>query len=218
MRKEVIGDCELYLGDCTVILPQLPDFDLILTDPPYGLQRFKKGPGRFYSAGEMDWDDKPHRLIFELILQKSKNAIVWGGNNFPLPESEYFFVWDKQQTVTNFASAEIAYTNIKQPAQVFRFSIHQHNKTEKFHPTQKPTRLMEWCISFADGAKTVCDPFMGSGTTGVACARKGLHFTGIEREEKYFGISCKRIEEAYRTRPRLFEAVEKAKIKQQPLF
>lgn len=71
------------------------------------------------------------------------------------------------------------------------------------HPTQKPVRLMELCLDMHPKAKTVCDPFMGSGTTGVACARMGLQFTGIERERKYFDIACRRIEQAY-AQPRLF--------------
>lgn len=144
------------------------------------------------------WDKKPDDTVFELMLKISKHSIIWGANNFNLPVSEYFFVWDKLQTVDNFASAELAYTNLKKPAKVFRYSIHQHNTDEKnkAHPTQKPVPLMEWCMAFAPKAKTVCDPFMGSGTTGVAAVKMGKTFTGIEREPKYFDIACRRIEDS----------------------
>jgi site-specific DNA-methyltransferase (adenine-specific)/modification methylase len=201
-EKIVIGDAELYLGDCMDILPTLDKVELILTDPPYGIKRFEKGYLRFDKTGEyknsITWDKAPEKVFFDFLLSKGENSIIWGANNFELPTSEYFLVWDEQQTVNNFASAELAYTNIKIPAKVFRFSIHQHNKIEKNHPTQKPVDLMAWCINFAPNAQTILDPFMGSGTTGVAAVQMGRKFIGIEREPKYFEIACRRIEDAQR--------------------
>jgi site-specific DNA-methyltransferase (adenine-specific)/modification methylase len=199
---EKIGDATLYLGDCLEILPTLDKIDAVITDPPYGLKRFEKGSLRFDKKNEykdgIKWDKKPPKEFFDMLLNVAPQSIIWGSNNFELPTSEYFLVWDKQQTVDNFASAELAYTNIKIPAKVFRFGIHQHNKIEKDHPTQKPVSLMEWCISFCKDTTTILDPFMGSGTTGVACANMGKTFIGIEKEQKYFDIACKRIENAYR--------------------
>ena len=199
-EKITIGNAELWHGDCREILPTLPVFDLICTDPPYGIKRFEKGSLRFDKKGEykngISWDKAPEKMFFDALFKKSDHLIIWGSNNFDLPTSEYFLVWDKQQTVNNFASAELAYTNIKVPAKVFRFSIHQHNQIEKDHPTQKPVDLMVWCLNFAPAAQTICDPFMGSGTTGVACAQLGKAFTGIERERKYFDIACERIARA----------------------
>ena len=208
--KEQIGNATLYLGDCMDILPTLDKVDAVITDPPYGLKRFEKGFGttRFRGHGAekegLVWDKTPEKSFFDLLLSKGENAIIWGANNFELPTSEYFLVWDKQQTVSNFASAEIAYTNIKIPAKVFRFSIHQHNQIGKDHPTQKPVDLMAWCIDFVPKAKTILDPFMGSGTTGVAAIQMGRKFIGIEREPKYFDIACKRIEQAV-SQGQLFE-------------
>ena len=199
---EKIGDATLYLGDCLEILPTLSNIDAVITDPPYGIKRFEKGSLRFDKTGEykngITWDKKPLKEFFDMLLNVAPQSIIWGSNNFELPTSEYFLVWDKLQTVDNFASAELAYTNIKIPAKVFRYGIHQHNKIEKDHPTQKPVSLMEWCVSFCKETITVCDPFMGSGTTGVACANMGKTFIGIEKEQKYFDIACKRIENAYR--------------------
>lgn len=98
------------------------------------------------------------------------------------------------------AMCEQAWCSFKKPAKMHRLSVTSY---EKEHPTQKPVRLMEWCINLAPEAATVCDPYMGSGTTGVACAQMGLRFTGIERERKYFDIACRRIEQAY-AQPRMF--------------
>jgi len=218
--KIQIGDATLYLGDCMDILPTLPKVDAVITDPPYGIKRFEKGSLRFDKTGKYKngivWDKAPEKAFFDLMLSKGENAIVWGANNFELPTSEYFLVWDKQQTVSNFASAELAFTNIKIPAKVFRFSIHQHNQIEKSHPTQKPVDLMAWCIDFVPNAKTILDPFMGSGTTGVAAIQLGRKFIGIEREPKYFDIACKRIEQAV-AQGQLF-ATEPTKQVQQPLI
>ena len=209
-EKVTIGNCTLYHGDCREVLPLLPPVDLVLTDPPYGIKRFEKGSLRFDKTGEykngIEWDKKPHLDLLLGLIEIGGVAIIWGANNFDLPSHEHFLVWDKMQTVDNFASAEYAYYNGHQPAKVFRYSIHQHNCDEKnkAHPTQKPVKLMEWCISQARDVATVCDPFMGSGTTGVACVTMGKAFVGIERERKYFDIACRRIEQAY-AQPRLFE-------------
>jgi site-specific DNA-methyltransferase (adenine-specific)/modification methylase len=96
---------------------------------------------------------------------------------------------------------EMAWTNIGGPAKMHRQSVLSYSKE---HPTQKPVELMEWCISKVKEASTVADQFMGSGTTGVACANMGKTFYGIEREPKYFDIACKRIEQSY-AQSRLFE-------------
>ena len=201
MEKVVIGAATLYRGDCKDILPELDRVDAVVTDPPYGIKRFEKPSGKTRFQGVMDnngltWDRKPNQEIFDLMISISKNQIIWGSNNFNLPPSEYFLVWDKRQTVENFASAELAYTNIKVPAQVFRLSIHEHNKTQKSHPTQKPIALMEWCLGFLPKADVILDPFMGSGTTGVGCINLGKEFIGIEKDPQYFEIACKRISDA----------------------
>lgn len=228
-RRSSHEQCKEQLGSSLQPLPHKPSQTgvvgqtkiSILTDPPYGIERFKKGSLRFDKNNEykngLEWDVKPKRELFDLIFSISNYQIIWGANNFSLPESEYFLVWDKQQTVDNFASAELAYTNIKQPAKVFRYSIHKHNQTEKLHPTQKPVPLMEWCLDFLPDNETILDPFMGSGTTGVACVKLGRKFIGIELDPKYFDIACKRIEEAYK-QPDLFIEKEKQTFTQEELL
>ena len=222
MNKVQIGNATIYLGDCMDILPTLDKVDAVITDPPYGIKRFEKGFGttRFKGHGAekngLVWDKTPEKSFFDMLLSKGDNSIIWGANNFELPTSEYFLVWDKQQTVNNFASAELAYTNVKVPAKVFKYSIHQHNQIEKSHPTEKPVSLMCWCLSFVPNARTILDPFMGSGTTGVAAIQMGRKFIGIEREPKYFEIACKRIEQAV-AQPQLFEP-EPPKQTQEAMF
>lgn len=191
----------IYNADCRKVLPWIEPVDLLLTDPPYGLKRFNNGqPTRVAKLGTgkdgmIEWDQKPSDYWLHEMLTYGRNAIVWGSNNYGLPSSEYFLVWDKEQTVDNFASAELAYTNIKCPAKVFRYSIHKHNQASKVHPTQKPLALMRWCLSLVPEAGTVLDPFMGSGTTLVAARLEGRKAIGIEISEKYCEAAANRLAE-----------------------
>ena len=201
MRIETIGLATLYLGDCREVLPTLAPCDLILTDPPYGIG-IAANPVR-QAHEKMEWDaEPPSAWLFGLMQERARNLIVWGGNYFPLPPSQTFLVWDKMQ-LENFSLAmcEQAWCSFQKPAKMRRLSVTNYAKE---HPTQKPVELMEWCIGHAPDSDTVCDPFMGSGTTGVAAVRMGRTFVGIEREPKYFDIACKRIEQAY-AQPRLFQ-------------
>ena len=206
-----IGNCELWHGDCREVLPLLPPVDLVLTDPPYGIG-FAAQPTRSQRANGIvatAWDDEtPPAWVFGLLLEKAKNAIVWGGNYYALPASRGWLVWMKSGNAPSMADLEMAWTSMDMDARCFEKSVKsaslEKNLQSAAHPTQKPVVLMEWSLGFAPEAQTVCDPFMGSGTTGVACARMGLQFVGIERERKYFDIACGRIEQAY-SQPRLFE-------------
>jgi len=190
----------IYCGDCLEVLLELSP-DAIVTDPPYGLERFKKGFGfsRFKGYGAektgLKWDVKPDQATIKLLLKTGKYHIIWGANNFTLPPSESFLVWNKHQTVDNFASAELAFSDIPSlPAKVYEYSIHKHNQSEKFHPTQKPVSLMRWCISFLPSdAKIICDPYMGSGTTLRAAQDMGLQAVGIELDEEYCQIAVQRL-------------------------
>ena len=195
MEKVTIGNADLYLGDCREVLPLLPACDLILTDPPYGIG-IAANPVR-QAQEKMEWDaEAPAPWVFGLMQEKAKHLIVWGGNYFDLPPSQTFLVWDKMQPENfSLAMCEQAWCSFKKPAKMHRLSVTSY---EKEHPTQKPVRLTEWCIDHAPEAETVCDPYMGSGTTGVAAVKMGRTFIGIEREPKYFDIACKRIEDDQR--------------------
>ena len=139
-------------------------------------------------------------------LDKCAEAVVWGGHLYELPQRSRWLSWDKCQAFSS-GDFELAWTSGHGATRVFRMSridAYQNSGEGKQHPTQKPSALMAWCLALHPKAATVLDPFMGSGTTGVACARMGLQFVGIERERKYFDIACRRIEQAY-AQPRLFE-------------
>jgi DNA modification methylase len=125
------------------------------------------------------------------LFEISSNQIIWGGNYFPLPPTRGILAWDKQQPWENFSQFEMAWTSFDFPAKIFRF-----NKSfikGKQHPTQKPLELMTWCIGLASNVQTILDPFMGSGTTGIACIRTGRKFIGIEISPEYFEIAKNRI-------------------------
>jgi len=190
---------EVYNEDCMQLMARYPDkyFDLAVVDPPYGIARFGNRvelSNRLCNSAKLNtWDVKPPLEYFIELFRVSKYQIIWGANNFDLPTTEYFIVWDKEQTVDNFASAELAYTNIKCPAKVFRYSIHKHNQEHKVHPTQKPLALMRWCLSLVPEAQTVLDPYMGSGTTLLAAKLEGRKAVGIDVNEKYCESAAKRL-------------------------
>jgi len=203
-EKVVIGNAELWHGDCREILPTLPKCDLILTDPPYGIGRDGKSPSTGSHGGHkgyefMGWDtDPPPAWLFGLMHEKAKNLIIWGANYYPqnLRPSMGWLVWDKGQRISQ-SDCELAYTTLDKALRSMTLNRAAIAQDGAVHPTQKPVLVMEWSIAQApNDVVTVCDPFMGSGTTGVAAANTGKTFTGIERERKYFDIACERIARA----------------------
>jgi DNA modification methylase len=213
-RREIIGDATLWLGDCREILPLLPKVDAVVTDPPYGIGSWSSTGNNSLSATEAAainaWDKIPEAAIRE-ISELRCPSVFWGGNYLAgiLGACRAPLIWDKLNRGAHFADAELAWTNFKWgTARIFTLAPREGGRE---HPTQKPVALIEWCIQQTKTAGTILDPFMGSGTTGVACAKLGRKFIGIEIEPKYFDIACKRIDEAYR-QPRLFaDAPPKAK-------
>jgi len=209
MRVETIGNATLYLGDCREILPTLPKVDAVVTDPPYGINHARDRNSQ--KDGWVDypangWDrERPEKDVFDLIREKSADQIIWGGNYFTdyLPPTMRWLVWDKGQRNFSLADCEFAWTSQPKAARIFNYSRGEALQEGKQHPTQKPVPLMEWCLAFMPDAKTIMDPFMGSGSTGVACVNLGRRFVGIERTPEYFDIACERIRAAY-SQGRLF--------------
>ncbi len=211
-ERVVIGDATLYCGDCREVLPMLPRHDLLLTDPPYGIgaDKGKKGAIPFKGGKPVErawhpdnvWDaSRPDDETIKAAASAAEIAIIWGGNYFAdlLPAMGRWLWWDKCQTMPSYGDGELAWTNLDATTPK-KFTLANNalfaQRVERHHPTQKPLQLMAWCLGFAPEAKTVLDPFMGSGTTGVACAQLGRKFTGIERERKYFDIACERMARA----------------------
>jgi DNA modification methylase len=200
--KVEIGLATLYLGDCADILPSIGQVDSVITDPPYGIGedggrfRDRKGGGHRVLP-KLGWDNKrPDKKIFDLLETMANKRLYWGGNYFAdyLPPSKGWLYWNKLMG-GDFSDGELAYTNMDKALRSFTYCNKEHGKE---HPTQKPIKLMEWCIDYLENPQTILDPFMGSGTTGVAAVKMGRKFIGIEREQKYFYIACQRIENAQR--------------------
>lgn len=186
---------KIYHGDCLEIMPLLPKVDLVVTDPPYGIG-IASNPFR-QKHEKQDWDEKPVSVEhLNMMRSVSKHQVIWGGNYFEtLFPAQGFLIWDKGQP-EDFSSAmcELAWMSKKSPAKMFKKWVVSY---EKQHPTQKPTTLMKWCVQqFTNGdtPNSILDPFMGSGTTLVACKELGKNGIGIEINEKYCAIAKKRLQ------------------------
>ena len=217
MSKVVtIGNATLYHGDCLEILPTLPKVDAVVTDPPYGISHKSGGgtggkwanvkhQGVKIAGDEKEFDPSPW-------LALGVPVVMWGANFFSnrLPGGGWL-VWDKrpgiEDMIFNRSDAELAYFSGTKTVKTIRHLWHgicrDSEVGEHWHPTQKPVAVMAGCLKHLPKAQTILDPFMGSGTTGVACMNLGRKFIGIEIEERYFTIACERIEAAQRQQ-RLF--------------
>lgn len=199
---------QLYLGDCREILPTLGVVDAVITDPPYGIgwsKRSKWGGSNLAQTkdyGIQEWDcTPPSKETIDALRGMSQWQIFFGGNYFELPPTPCWLVWDKETGDNHFADAELAWTNLKGAVRLIRYRwagmLRENNETRGDHPTQKAVGVMEWAISkLPEPSSTILDPFMGSGTTGVAAVRLNRKFIGIERESQYFDIAQRRIEAA----------------------
>ena len=215
LNKVVLGDCTLYHGDCITVMKDIEQVDAVITDPPYGINldtdnsRFsggtkgniaKRGNGIGSANGErMVGDDKPFDPSF--LINIGKQQIIWGWNHFAnkLPNGTCL-IWLKRYDKafgTFLSDAETAWCSKGHGVYCMRDLSNNAIANNRKHPTQKPVSLMKWCIErITDIEDIVLDPFMGSGTTGVACVQTGRRFIGIEIEQKYFDIAVKRIKDA----------------------
>ena len=184
----------IYHGDCREILPELPKADLVLTDPPYGVEitrsnRLSISRGR----GAEEWDREPPTMAtMQSVIASGQDAIVWGGNYFGLPPCRGYLVWDKQNDGRDFGECEYAWTTLDAVPRLHR-QRSQGMDGGKVHTTQKPLDLFRWCLSRFPDANAILDPFMGSGTTLRAAKDLNRKAIGIEIEEKYCEIAANRM-------------------------
>lgn len=220
-HKEIIGDCELWLGDCREILPTLGKVDAVVTDPPFGMafqsnHRQEKHMSIANDANEelllwaCELPVSHSRYVFcrwdnLKSVPKPKSAITWVKNNWSMGDLNHEHA--RQTEICLFWNGENHFFPNGRPSDVIEAARTENN----FHPTEKPVSLIRAIVEWTAGV--VLDPFMGSGTTGVACVKLGRKFIGIELEPKYFDIACKRIEEAYK-QPDFFVAPP-VKVKQE---
>ena len=191
----------IYHGNCRDVMEDLrthwgeKPFDLMLTDPPYGLGKDGQtetigGHGGRKAYKFLGWDADPtdNALLLALCLL-SRQQIIWGGNYFRLPPHSKWLVWDKGQRI-NQSDGELAWTNMSGALRTFTLMT-----DGAVHPTQKPEALLQWCIAEADNPREVFDPFMGSGSTLIAAKRLGKRSVGIEREECYCEVAAERLQQ-----------------------
>lgn len=221
MTPVIIGGATLYLGDCREILPTRGKIEAIITDPPYGIGYVHGGGGKGSTqyliankaktkasghARPVAGDDVPFDPSH--LLAASDNVLMFGADHFypRLPDSGRWLVWDKLDGLEawdSFSDVECAWHSKEGAARIFSFRWkgvvgvkRGEDNGNRCHPTQKPIALMAWCIEQAGGPAVITDPYMGSGTTGVAAAQAGLQFVGMETDERHFESACKRIEQA----------------------
>jgi len=228
-RHEILAEgVELWCGDMLDILPTLGEFDACVTDPPYGInENDRKVASRGNLAapkdyGAFDWDSAPASAACVAAMRAcSRHQIIFGGNYFDLPPSSCWLVWDKQNGENDFADCELAWTNMRKAVRrvYWRWNgMIRKGHEDREHPTQKPLGVMLWCIDqLPADVGTILDPFMGSGTTGVAAIKRGKAFYGIEREPKYFDVACSRISDALKA-PDMFVPAPAPKPVQEPLL
>jgi site-specific DNA-methyltransferase (adenine-specific) len=207
--KEITS--EVYLEDCVTALKRFNDnhFDLAIVDPPYGLgKRTTDGGGTNSQIKFMDdirrsnWDDKiPDAEYFSELFRVSKNQIIWGGNYFPLPPTRTIICWEKVVMIPTMSQIEMAWTSFDSPARIIKINNTDKNR---FHPTQKPTKLYDWILhNYAKPNDLILDTHLGSGSSRIAAYKGGFNFVGFEIDSDYFNAQDKRFNE-FKSQLRLF--------------
>lgn len=209
-RKETIAEgVEVWLGDCQEVLAQFPScfrVDAVITDPPFGVGNFVQTTGNIRGRGKgfdkpVDWNEAPPTPeVFDLLRSISRHRIIWGANFFNCFEDRGgAIVWLKGQKMPNFSKADIASCTHFQKTEIIEIpwtNFTVTHKAETDHPCERPVDLYKWCIEYLPKCQTILDPYLGSGSVGVAAVQMGKNFIGIERNEAYFDAACARISRA----------------------
>ena len=214
--KVEIGNAILYLGDCMDILPTLDKVDAVITDPPYGMNFQSNFRNEKHLKIANDDSAEVAIQVINWCMQNTNHSIYAFGrwdNLYDYPKPKSLITWVKN----NWSMGDLQHEHARQTEVAFFYAMKDHffpkqrptdvieypRTNNEFHPTEKPIGLMCKFVEWTSG--TILDPFMGSGTTGVAAIQMGRKFIGIEREPKYFDIACKRIQQAV-DQPQLFES------------
>lgn len=192
--------CTIYNADCRKVLPWLETFDLLLTDPPYGIGRDGSRPSTSKHGGRKayefkGWDcEPPPEYVLQMCIDSANEQVVWGANYFPkvFDGSMGWLVWDKGQDICS-SDCELAFSSRQAALRRLVLNRVALQKDGTSHPTQKPLALMKWCLGLFPEAVRIVDPFMGSGTTLVAAKGEGRQAVGIEVNEEYCEIAAKRL-------------------------
>jgi site-specific DNA-methyltransferase (adenine-specific) len=197
---KVTDKIDLRNCDNMELMAGYPDnyFDLAIVDPPYGIERFKKGGSvvNKYGDNNREWNnEKPSKEYFNELFRVSKYQIIWGSNNFDLPMSEYFIVWQKSNSMDfSFAMVEQAWTNVKKPAKIFQ-RFHSQETEKRMHPTQKPKALYKWLLhNYAKEGDKILDTHLGSGSIALACHEMGFELVGCELDKDYYKLMLERFD------------------------
>ncbi len=223
-RVEQIGDATLYLGDCREVLPLIGRPDVVITDPPFGMSFRSNYRQEQHRAIANDGDEGLLRWACEIPARHSKYVFCRWDNVPGIPKPKSLVTWVKN----SWSMGDLEHEHARQTEVAAFYPGPDHNfpsgrpadvieaprTGNNYHPTEKPVALMWRFVTWTAGV--VLDPFMGSGTTGVACAQLGRPFVGVELDEQYFDTACRRIEAAHK-QPRLFDELP-AKPVQRPLF
>ena len=199
---------QIILADCMDIMKDIPDkyFELAIVDPPYSelcnlhggsSSDAKNGWGvKWMGNKHHEWNVKPSAKYFKELFRVSKNQIIWGGNYFieNLFNTSCLIIWDKGQRDFSLADGEMAWSSFNKPLRIFSYSRAENNKTDRFHPTQKPVALYKWLLkNYAKEGDKILDTHSGSGTTAIACVDMGFKYLCIEKDKEYFEKSVERV-------------------------
>ena len=204
-QARIIGDQLLIQGDCREVMAVLPKVCAVVTDPPYGVLSQTGSAATRRSGGNADkgvcgWDVSLSEGTVAAVLGAGEEVMIWGGCHMALPATFGYLIWDKCCEGLNFGEVEYCWTTRRFAPRMFRYRAAGLDGGKQ-HPTQKPIALMEWCLGFLPDARTILDPFAGSGTTAVACQRLGRQSISIELDADYWAIMCRRVQEVVNNPP-----------------
>jgi site-specific DNA-methyltransferase (adenine-specific) len=197
---------QLIHGDCMEIIKDIPDkyFELAIVDPPYGIGRNGLQMGNsIFNKDSKVWDNAvPTKEYFNELFRVSENQIIWGGNYFKLPCSQYFAIWDKGETMYGRDFAECEYAWVR--AGGTRMCKNNPNQVDRIHPTQKPVKLYKWLLDkYAKQDDKILDTHAGSCSSVIACLEYGFEYLAIEKDIDYYNSAMKRIND-YKSQMKLF--------------